>query len=79
MVNTQSIIEAFDAFAPNYYANDWDNVGLLVGSPSWPAEKVLLTIDLTLAVLEEAIEIEVDVIIAYHPPIFEKLKNERFS
>ena len=75
MVNTQSIIEAFDAFAPNYYANEWDNVGLLVGSPSWPAEKVLLTIDLTLAVLHEAIESKVDVIVAYHPPIFEKLKS----
>ena len=63
-MDTQDLISAFDTFAPTYLANDWDNVGLLVGSPDWPANKIVLTIDLTEAVLHEAITSKVDVIAA---------------
>ena len=55
-MKTSELIAAFDLFAPTHLANEWDNVGLLVGSPEWPADKILLTIDLTEAVLREAIE-----------------------
>ena len=75
MMNTQKLISAFETFAPSYLANDWDNVGLLVGTPQWPADKILLTIDLTEAVMQEAIEMQVNVIVSYHPPIFEPLKS----
>ena len=75
MTNTQNLIEAFDQFAPSYLANDWDNVGLLVGSPSWAATNIMLTIDLTKAVLEEAIAANINVIVSYHPPIFEPLSS----
>ena len=75
MMNTQKLISAFETFAPSYLANDWDNVGLLVGTPQWPADKILLTIDLTEAVMQEAIEMQVNAIVSYHPPIFEPLKS----
>lgn len=59
-----------ETIAPTWAAADWDNVGLLVGSPNWPARKVLLTIDLTPGVLDEAIAGRFDVVVAYHPVIF---------
>jgi len=74
-MNTQKLISAFETFAPAYLANDWDNVGLLVGSPDWDADKILLTIDVTDAVVEEAIAMKANVIVAYHPPIFQPLKS----
>ena len=71
----QQLILAFESIAPTYLANDWDNVGLLVGSPDWDANKILLTIDLTEAVLQEAIATKTHAIVSYHPPIFDPLKS----
>ena len=51
MPTTAQLIDAFNEFAPEHYANDWDNVGLLVGSATWDASRILLTIDLTEEVL----------------------------
>ena len=74
-MKTEQLITAFETFAPTYLANDWDNVGLLVGSKDWPADNILLTIDLTEAVLNEAIAMRCNVIISYHPPIFNPIKS----
>jgi dinuclear metal center YbgI/SA1388 family protein len=74
-MKTEELITAFEIFAPTYLANDWDNVGLLVGAPDWSANKILLTIDLTEAVMQEAIAMKVNTIVAYHPPIFEPLQS----
>ncbi|MBC8309392.1 MAG: Nif3-like dinuclear metal center hexameric protein [Planctomycetes bacterium] len=74
-MKTKELIKAFESFAPTYLANDWDNVGLLVGTPDWEANNILLTIDLTEAVLKEAIESKIDSIVSYHPPIFHPLKS----
>ena len=74
-MKTQDLITAFETFAPTYLANDWDNVGLLVGSTTWQANNILLTIDLTEAVMKEAINMKVDTIVSYHPPIFHPLKS----
>jgi dinuclear metal center YbgI/SA1388 family protein len=61
--------------APNHLAEDWDNVGLLVGNSTANVRKVLMCIDLTQAVLDEAIATKADLIVAYHPPIFKALKT----
>jgi dinuclear metal center YbgI/SA1388 family protein len=74
-MKTQELISAFESFAPTYLANDWDNVGLLVGSPDWAADNILLTIDLSEAVLQEAIAMKTNAIVSYHPPIFHPLKS----
>ena len=74
-METQELISAFESFAPTYLANEWDNVGLLVGSTDWPADKILLTIDLTESVLQEAIAMKTNAIVSYHPPIFHPLKS----
>ncbi len=74
-MNTQELISAFETFAPTYLANDWDNVGLLVGTPEWAADNILLTIDGTDAVLQEAVAMKTNAIVSYHPPIFHPLKS----
>jgi len=68
-------INSLESIAPLQFASDWDNVGLLIGSSKWDANTILLTIDLTESVLREAIHCSVQMIVAYHPPIFEPLSN----
>ena len=71
-----SLIAALKAIAPIQLAADWDNVGLLVeAAPNRKIQKVFFCIDLTHAVLDEAIETKADVIVAYHPPIFGGVKR----
>jgi dinuclear metal center YbgI/SA1388 family protein len=68
---------AMDRLAPLRLAESWDNVGLLVGDEAddlTPA-RVLLTIDATVAVIDEAIEAECAAIVAYHPPLFASMKR----
>jgi dinuclear metal center YbgI/SA1388 family protein len=66
---------ALEATAPARLAEGWDNVGLLLGSRAAPCARVMLAIDLTPAVLDEAIDLGVDAVVAYHPPIFDPLKR----
>lgn len=62
--------------APLQLAEEWDNVGLLVGDALRPLSgPVLLTIDLDTAVAEEAIAMNAGAIVAYHPPIFRPFKR----
>lgn len=69
------LIEAMEQIAPARYAESWDNVGLLVGAGVWPADSILLTIDLTEEVLQEALRIKARAVVAYHPLIFAPLKR----
>jgi dinuclear metal center YbgI/SA1388 family protein len=66
---------ALEAVAPARFAEPWDNVGLLVGDPGAPLGRVLLCIDLTRAVLAEALAAGAGAVVAYHPPIFRPLKR----
>jgi len=77
-VSLPEVLAELERIAPLGLAADWDNVGLLVEPrPRADAsvERIHLTIDLTEAVLEEAIERSTDLIVAYHPPIFAGLKR----
>lgn len=67
----QDAIEALHNIAPLHLAGEWDNVGLLI-NPLRPRNigKILLTIDLTEAVADEAIAAKTDLIITYHPILF---------
>ena len=69
------LCDAMERIAPTWAAADWDNVGLLVGDRTWPARRVLLSIDMTAVVLDEATRGKFDVILAYHPPIFRAVKR----
>ncbi len=72
------VLAELEQIAPLELAASWDNVGLLI-EPQPVAEawvsRVLLTIDLTEPVLREAFDDAVELIVAYHPPIFSGLKR----
>jgi dinuclear metal center YbgI/SA1388 family protein len=74
-VKTEWIECVINKLAPTYLAEEWDNVGLLVGRKEKMVSKILIALDLTEDVLNEAIEIECDIIITHHPLIFKPLKN----
>lgn len=70
------VVQFLTSFAPLSLAESWDNVGLLVEPRTpVPIKKVLLTIDLTESVMKEAVEAKANMIIAYHPPIFQPFKR----
>ena len=63
-----ALTEAMEQIAPLRFAEDWDNVGLIVGDPERAFEGLtLLTIDLTCEVVDEAVEMNAGAIVAYHP------------
>ncbi|KAF8595835.1 NGG1p interacting factor 3 [Ceratobasidium sp. AG-I] len=74
----RAVARAFErGIGPLRLAESWDNVGLLLESPvSKPSNKrILLTIDLTSAVADEALSTPTSLIVTYHPPIFSGLKS----
>lgn len=52
---------------------DYDNVGLLVGDPSSEVKRVLVCLDVTEQIVEEAIEKKCELIVSHHPLIFRKV------
>lgn len=83
MVSFGETLSALEAIAPLRHAEDWDNVGLLVEPERWvgargrarAVRRVVLAIDATTAVLDEARRLRADLLVAYHPPIFAGLKR----
>jgi dinuclear metal center YbgI/SA1388 family protein len=69
------IIEEIENFAPIYYQEHYDNCGLLTGNGNLSVAGILLTLDCTEAVIEEAIALNCNLIVAHHPIIFSGLKK----
>ena len=75
-MNLEKVVRGLKAVAPINLAEGWDNVGLLTEpSPPHLVSKILLTNDLTLPVMEEAVSKQASMIVSYHPPIFRPLKR----
>lgn len=72
-VLVKDIIHHLDNEAPFSLAETWDNVGLLVGNPEQPATSLLVGLDPTNTLLDEAIATGADTIITHHPVIFQPL------
>ena len=64
-----------EALAPLAYQESYDNAGLLVGDPTSEINGVLVTLDITEAVVDEAIDRNCNVIVAHHPIVFKGLKK----
>ena len=69
------IVGVLESIAPPALAEKWDNVGLLVGSMDSRAEKLMLCIDLTQAVLAEAVRTNASMVMAYHPVLFKPVSR----
>lgn len=60
---------------PPAHAADWDRVGLQIGDPTWPVERVLVTLDVTTAVIAEAADGPPTLVVSHHPPLFRPLER----
>ena len=74
-IKLQDILAYLGRFAPWELAEPWDNVGLMIGSPAQEVTGVLVALDPTLQVLEEAIRQKINIILTHHPLIFHPLKS----
>lgn len=79
MLKVQSIADALNRWAPSKLAEDWDNVGLLVGDPSVEVKKILVCLDVSSNAIEQAIGIGAQMIVSHHPMIFRAIKNVRLD
>ncbi len=71
----QDVITHLEALAPLAYAEEFDNVGLLVGDKNTEITGVLVTLDTLEKVVDEAIENHCNLIVSFHPIIFKGLKK----
>ncbi|MEE4166205.1 MAG: Nif3-like dinuclear metal center hexameric protein [Desulfocapsaceae bacterium] len=69
-VTIKDIIKCLDEIAPFSIAESWDNVGLLVGDRSREVQRVLVGLDPTLKLLDEALSCGADTVVTHHPAIF---------
>jgi len=69
------VCAAMETIAPTALAQEWDNVGLLAGDLQAAVRRVLLTIDLTGPVVDEALRKKFDLLVSYHPPIFKPIRS----
>ncbi|MEP1488679.1 MAG: Nif3-like dinuclear metal center hexameric protein [Algibacter sp.] len=71
----QDVINHLEELAPLAYAEDFDNVGLLVGDKNSNVTSVLVTLDTLETVIDEAIAENCNLIVSFHPIIFKGLKK----
>lgn len=78
-VSVNYIAQTIERVAPKAWAEEWDNTGLLVGDGAAQIERLLLTLDATPEVLQEAIAYGAQIVVAHHPILFRPLKNLRYD
>ena len=74
-LSIRQIIQAIEEFAPTALQENYDNCGLQIGDPEAMTSGVLLSIDVTEEVVEEAINKNINLIIAHHPLLFKGVKS----
>jgi dinuclear metal center YbgI/SA1388 family protein len=73
------IIEIMDRLTPPWLAKEWDNVGLQIGDPRLPVQRIWIALDPGAQVIEAACKNKVDLLITHHPLIFRPLKSIDFG
>ncbi|NTW23145.1 MAG: Nif3-like dinuclear metal center hexameric protein [Lentimicrobium sp.] len=71
----KEIVHCIETIAPLPLQESYDNAGLLTGHPNDEVSGALITLDVTEAVIDEAIKLGLNLIIAHHPIIFKPLKK----
>ena len=75
MNTVQQIYEAIQKKAPFQYQLGFDNAGFLVGRRNAPVDRVLIALDITKDVVDEAVELGTQLIVSHHPVIWEGVKQ----
>lgn len=71
----KDITRELERIAPLSYQEDYDNAGLIIGNPDDEVSGILLSLDTTEEVIDEAIELKMNMIVAHHPIVFKGLKK----
>ena len=71
----KELLNLLESYAPKAYQESYDNSGLLTGSPEIEITNVLISLDCTEEVIQEALQKKCNVVLAHHPIIFSGLKK----
>lgn len=71
----REVIAALEHLAPLRLQDEWDNSGLQVGFPESETDSVLVCLDVTEAIVDEAIAAKCNLIVSHHPLIFKALRQ----
>jgi dinuclear metal center YbgI/SA1388 family protein len=75
MPTVGDIAQVLKQLAPLALAEEWDNVGLLVGDESWPADRVMTCLTVTPSTVQEAIDQRANLIVSHHPLPFRPVRT----
>lgn len=75
MMKLVDLVEVLDGYAPFSSALSFDNAGILCGDPQREVRKVLLSLDITYDVIEQAVRTGCDLILTHHPALFSAQKQ----
>ncbi len=75
MLTVQILSDFLESFAPARLAEDWDNVGLLVGDGSSSVQRVMTCLTVTPESVDEAVQRKANLIVTHHPLPFHPLKR----
>ncbi|WP_210464754.1 Nif3-like dinuclear metal center hexameric protein [Rufibacter roseolus] len=75
MTKIKEVVQMLERYAPPAYQESYDNALLQIGDPETTLTGVLLTLDCTLEVVQEAVDRGCNLIVAHHPVIFKPLKS----
>ena len=79
MVKLETITTLLEKAAPVCYASEWDNVGLMIGSSDCNIENVMVCLDVTPDVVEQAIKCNCKLIVSHHPLFFKGISIIDYS
>lgn len=74
-ISVKDIVKIMGEMAPVRLAEEWDNVGLLVGRSEREVKVILCALDFSAEVLEQAAQLHADIIVTHHPAIFRGIKQ----
>ena len=75
MIRVKDIARDIEAIAPLHLQESWDNSGLQVGNPDMEVRGVMIGLDVTPALVDEALANGCNMIVSHHPLIFKGLKS----
>ena len=71
----KDIIRLLNNYAPLSYSEEFDNTGLIIGNKNNNVTGILICLDSTVEVIQEAIDLKYNMIVSFHPIIFRGLKQ----
>lgn len=74
-IRVREVMDLIERMAPLYLAEDWDTSGLQLGDPLAIVNKMMLSLDITREVIDQALKEEAELLISHHPLFFTPLKE----